>query len=218
MTRNLYAKITDALATAATATAAETATDAGTAAATDRGTGMSLCDGSAFFPLDARPEEIGIETIGRALSRSCRYNGQLRDDVEYYSVAQHSVWVSYHVPAEDALCALLHDATEAYLGDMIRPLKKAMPMFVEVEDRLWRVIAERFGLPAEMPDTVKRADNVALATEKRDLLAERQDLSWGPLPDADAERITDVLLPNAAYAAFLARFAELTEARDAATA
>jgi len=196
--------------TTETTATATTATDAGVAATTDRGTPMSLLDGSAFFPLDARPEEIGIETIARALSRMCRYNGQLRDDVEFYSVAQHSVWVSHHVPAKDALCALLHDATEAYIGDMIRPLKKAMPEFVEIEERLWGAIATRFGLPAEMPESVKLADNVALATEKRDLLAKEQAISWGPLPEADAETIEAGLLPNAAYALLMARFAELT--------
>ncbi len=73
-------------------------------------------------------------------------------------------------PPADALYALLHDATEAYIGDMVSPLKQVIPQFREVEDRLWSVICEYFELPEQMPASVKRADLMMLAREREDLL------------------------------------------------
>lgn len=75
---------------------------------------------------------------------------------------------------------MLHDATEAYVGDMVRPLKEGLrefyaayqlaSLFDEVEHRIWLAICERFDLDPVLPDSVKHADLVALATEKRDLM------------------------------------------------
>ena len=114
--------------TTQTTTAAATATDAGVRETEDRGVAMSLADGSVFFPLDPRPEEIGIENIAHALAMSCRYGGH---SLDYYSVAQHSVLVSRLVSRSDALCALLHDATEAFIGDLIRPMKPKTSNYIE---------------------------------------------------------------------------------------
>jgi len=86
------------------------------------------------------------------------------------SVAQHSVLVSQLVPPAVALQALLHDASEAFMGDMVNPLKKHMPDFKAAEVVLENVIAERFNLPTRMDPRVKRADLIALATERRDLM------------------------------------------------
>lgn len=121
-----------------------------------------------FWPLDPRPEEIHIEDIAVALSNLCRFGGHVR---EFYSVAQHSVHVAGLCGPEDALWGLLHDASEAYLGDIIRPLKR-QDCFAEyraAEERLMAAVCERFGLPLEMPESVRRADEVMLATEARDL-------------------------------------------------
>jgi 5'-deoxynucleotidase YfbR-like HD superfamily hydrolase len=76
------------------------------------------------------------------------------------------------VPPHLALQGLMHDAPEAYLGDVIRPLKYELPNYLEIERQLWRVIAYRFGLPEELSTEVKHADNVALMTERRDLIIE----------------------------------------------
>lgn len=130
--------------------------------------------GVRFFPLDPHPEDINIDDITHALARTCRFGGHVRD---YYSVAQHSVIVSNIVPEELALYGLLHDATEAYIGDCVRPLKYSMPQYREIEENLWGVVADRFGLHREIPAEVKHADNVALITERRDLLANQQE--WG---------------------------------------
>ena len=146
-----------------------------------RGPNMQLASGKPFFPLDPRPDEIDIEDIAIALSRICRFGGHTKS---FYSVAEHSILVSLLVPDEHRLTALLHDATEAYIGDMIRPLKSQIPQFSEIENNIWSAIAERFSLPVEMPSCVKDADVLALAIEKRDVMAEPIGVDWGNLPPA----------------------------------
>lgn len=126
--------------------------------------------GLVMYPLDARPAEICIEDIAHALSNLCRFTGHCRT---FYSVAEHSVRVSHIVPEVDALWGLLHDATEAYLADMSRPMKRYAEFGIPyraAEERLMAVIAARFGLKGSMPESVKRADTVLLMTEKRDLM------------------------------------------------
>jgi flavin-dependent thymidylate synthase len=100
---------------------------------------MQTYSGGRFYPGDPRIEQIELTDIARALSRICRYAGHCE---QFYSVAQHSVYVSGMVPPEHALCALMHDATEAYLVDIPRPLKRMLAGYTVLEDRLWRVIAE----------------------------------------------------------------------------
>lgn len=131
------------------------------------------------------PHHIDIGDIAHALSNICRFGGHTR---EFYSVAQHSVLVSRIVPPEHALTALLHDAPEAYVGDVTLPLKRLLPDYRTIEASIWLVIASNFGLPVDLPSCVKRADLVLLATERRDLMKE-QDTPWpvldgvSPLPD-----------------------------------
>jgi hypothetical protein len=69
----------------------------------------------------------------------------------------------------------MHDATEAYVGDVSRPLKMMLPQYKEIEARVWRAIALKFDLPEDLPPQVKHADNVMLVTEKRDLMIENDD-------------------------------------------
>lgn len=115
--------------------------------------------------------------IAHSLSMQCRFNGHTSS---FYSVAQHCYLVADLVPAEHQLTALLHDATEAYVGDMVRPLKEEMRIYASamqvdcvyngVEHLIWLAICDRFNLSPELPASVKHADLVALATEKRDLM------------------------------------------------
>lgn len=123
-----------------------------------------------FWPCDPRAEDICIEDIAHSLALQCRFTGHC---TEFYSVAQHSVLVSLQVPPHLAMWGLLHDASEAYLTDLSRPLKRASCLGTEyklIESRLMFVICERFGLPSEEPPEIKVADNRLLMTEKRDLL------------------------------------------------
>lgn len=145
-----------------------------------------------------------ITEIAHALSNLCRYTGHTQ---RFYSVAQHSVLVSHQVPREHALAALLHDAAEAYVGDVAAPLKHQLPGYQAIEQRIQAGLLTTFGLPSVLPACVHTADRILLATEARDLLPPH-DGYWhqdqAPLP----HRIKP-LSPAAARRAFLCRFREL---------
>ena len=123
---------------------------------------MQTATGRQFWPLAPRPEDVCAADIAHALSNLCRYGGHCR---RFYSVAEHSVLVARHVPREHRLWALLHDAAEAYLVDVPRPIKPHLRGYATAERRLMRVICKRFGLPLEMPREVKAADNAILLDE-----------------------------------------------------
>ena len=108
----------------------------------------------------------------------------------------------------------MHDATEAYVGDMIRPIKAYMPEYVEMEDNVWLAIAKRFGLPTQMPEEVHDVDNTVLVTEGRDLLPAGVTTMWGTTFEAidslDIARNGRVPWTSVeAERQFLARFTEL---------
>lgn len=138
--------------------------------------------GIRFWPLQPQADELDIRDIAHALSNNCRWTGHCKD---FYSVAQHSVLASENVPQEMALTALLHDASEAYLSDLSRPVKYSpeMEAYRTAERRLECVIADRYGLmfddskhPWPYPAEVKTADNKMLHTERRDILVSH--MSW----------------------------------------
>ncbi|QIA02113.1 MULTISPECIES: phosphohydrolase [Pseudomonas] len=110
---------------------------------------------------------IDPRDITHSLANLCRFNGHTR---EFYSVAQHSCLVADLVPEQDKLAALLHDATEAYVGDMVSPLKQWMHAYQDVENWIWERICTRFNLASDLPASVRHADLIALATERRDLM------------------------------------------------
>ena len=111
--------------------------------------------GRQFWPLEPRADEIFIEDIAHHLSNLCRFTGACRS---FYSVAQHSVLVSLCAPpGENPLWGLLHDASEAYLIDVARPVKRSAALvgYRVAEARMMEVICECFGLPTTEPAWVK---------------------------------------------------------------
>jgi hypothetical protein len=130
-------------------------------------------------------------------------------------VAQHSVLVSYLVPPHLALHGLMHDAAEAFVGDVTSPLKRLLPGYKEIEKRVEAAVYARFGLPAEMPPEIKHADLVALRTEQRDLM-HRQGGLWTSLEGIDPhpDPISFTLLPHQAYTQFINRYYALTTANS----
>lgn len=151
-----------------------------------RGDWIQTFTGLSMFPLDPRLEEITIEDIAHALSNICRFTGHVRT---FYSVAEHSVRVSWACEIENAMWGLLHDASEAYLSDISRPMKRTSDfgkLYMEAEQVLMSTICAKFGLPPECPADVKLSDNRMLVTEKRDLLGpcnrqwEKQDVAVKP--------------------------------------
>jgi hypothetical protein len=126
--------------------------------------------GKQIDPLNPDPASINITDIAHALSNQCRFTGHVR---EFYSVAEHSIRCIDLVPQEDQAWALMHDASEAYLSDIARPVKYQLGLgdiYREAEETLMVVIAERFGLPWPMPESVHEADDIMLRSEQRDLM------------------------------------------------
>ena len=123
--------------------------------------------GKKFYPLDPRPEEICIEDIAHSLSLQCRFAGH---SVFHYSTAQHSILVSSVLDRRHRAHGLLHDATEAYLVDLPRPIKKYSEigrLYSEAEGLLWLSIADRFSISREIPKEVHQADMRMCLTEKK---------------------------------------------------
>jgi 5'-deoxynucleotidase YfbR-like HD superfamily hydrolase len=170
-----------------------------------------------FWPLDPRPEDVDLRDVAHALSMICRFTGHVND---FYSVAQHSVLVSLRAESlarvrgrDDALlharCGLLHDASEAYLVDVARPVKRLpeMAAYREAEKNVQRTIMRHFGLPDAEPELVKRADVELLYTEARDLFSGvNPEWQWfaEPLP-----MVINPVAPREAERLFLERFREL---------
>jgi hypothetical protein len=145
--------------------------------------------GKLFWPLDARVNEVNIEDIAHSLSNMCRFAGHIN---EFYSVAQHCVMVSdllanrvinlFGSTVQDKTTAYLrkvgltHDASEAYLVDIPRPIKRSLPNYVKIEHKLQFVIAKAFGVNYNKTQTdydstwLKAADNEALAIEAHNLV------------------------------------------------
>lgn len=164
--------------------------------------------GRKFFPLDPNPDDIIIEDIAHALSHICRFGGHTR---VFSSVAAHSVHVCNLLPDKYKFCGLMHDATEAYLGDVIRPLKLQLPDYKAAENKLWRITANKFGLPTEIPEIVHRADDISLVTEIRDLMPADKSAWEECFPDVvpDSIRILPAA-PAIAKSMFLNKFAFLS--------
>jgi hypothetical protein len=152
--------------------------------------------------LDPKPEQITLKDIAHHLAMICRYGGATP---LFYSVASHSMYVADILPDELKAEGLLHDAAEAYVGDMVKGLKRHMAYYREIED-LWEVtIRSRFGLkphmPADVKAAVKRADISALLAERRDI--------FGDVTPYEAEGVQPgeprcrALYPQAAEAAFM---------------
>jgi hypothetical protein len=115
------------------------------------------------------PKAIDIESIAAALSKICRFGGHTP---RFYSVAEHVCHASYlsfadGVPLECTQAVFLHDAAEAYLGDVVKPLKNMLPEYVVVESRMERAIAEAFGVDFERwAEEIKLFDRQMLKAEK----------------------------------------------------
>lgn len=128
---------------------------------------IMLSSGRVLDLFDPDPEVLDIQVIARALARLCRYNGHSK---RFYSVAEHSVLVSSILPKDLKKWGLLHDAAEAFLGDVVSPLKRSplMAGYRQAEAVMEKEILRRFGVYTRYPEDaawVKRADLAALATE-----------------------------------------------------
>ncbi len=118
------------------------------------------------------PDEICLEDIAHATSLICRFTGHVR---EFYSVAEHMILVANIVKelggdATDQRVALFHDATEAYLADIAAPFKGELGGYKELEHKVWKRIAAKYGLPMFHNPLIKKADWIALFLEAKALI------------------------------------------------
>ena len=164
--------------------------------------------GTAVDVTDPRPEMIVIRDIAHALAAINRFNGHT---ARPYSVAQHSVMVSHFVPPELAWWGLMHDAHEAYIGDVASPIKRLFPAIKSMEIALDHAIATKFGRTTIEFDSaaIKDADTYALAFERRGLMPETTWWAQADIPmqlDPENNAIRKCWRPGLAKNLFLKRF------------
>lgn len=151
-------------------------------------------------PLEPNVEDIRIEDIAHALSYICRGNGQV---THFYSVGQHCINAAKEAKARGEseriqLACLLHDASEAYMSDVIRPIKQFLPKYMEIEDNFLRVVFEKYGI-YDIIDTdwttVKKIDNDLMAYDMAMLLGEEvpeEGFGCARTPDIDFKPFEEV--------------------------
>jgi 5'-deoxynucleotidase YfbR-like HD superfamily hydrolase len=179
---------------------------------------IQTLSGRRVNPLDAAPEDIDPADIARALSNLCRFGGHSK---AFYSVAQHSVIVcdlleQRGATPDELMAALLHDAAEAYLGDLPHPLKHRSELgaaFRVAEKRLEAVIADRFALP-DAAARIKPLDKALLATERRTF----SEVTWH-WPELDGAEELDLEIEAwdsaRALREFTGRYERIAALRDA---
>jgi len=167
---------------------------------------ITVHSGKYFDILDPVSFEYEIEDIATALSNLCRYTGHVD---HFYSVAEHSVLVSQLVPPKLALCGLLHDASEAFLGDISSPLKQLLPNYKDIENNVQEQIAKAFNLPWPFPEDIHVADKKLYWAERK-TLAPGVDSLWhqerGPARKVEVKGF----LPKEARKMFINRYKEIT--------
>lgn len=154
---------------------------------------MQTYTGRKFFFTTPSATDVYIEDIAHALSMQCRYNGHTR---EFYSVAEHSVYVASLVPFDYRFAALMHDGAEAYIGDMISPIKAFFPRFDEMEKGVMQAIMHRFNYNTtpEMDRYIKDADVLMARHEALTLLTNPRLVEEWDLPEPTSD--TPMLPPT----------------------
>lgn len=166
---------------------------------------LTTASGRAIDIQRITPDDISIVDIAHSLSNLCRFAGHTR---EFYSVAQHSVRVALALPPELRLAGLLHDATEAYVVDLPRPIKRLLPDYEKIEANVWEAISFRFGIDHFEHPLIKEVDDRALRTEWEELMRHPLPVELKGLPSLRPEA---PLQPKDAYKLFLLTFAQLSD-------
>lgn len=146
------------------------------------GTTIRLLGGGYMDLVYPQPGDIRLSDIAAALSKICRFGGQC---AAFYSVAEHS-WHCAKQAQRDGLpedvqrAALLHDAAEAYIGDMVKPLKNLLPRFRDIEAKIEAAIAERFGVDfTAHKEAVRKIDREMLIAERKHLFSKDNKIWTG---------------------------------------
>lgn len=174
---------------------------------------IELQSGCKWRITNPNPADIVVSDIASALSKVCRFGGHVK---KFYSVAQHCVvgaelLLQHGYSKAEAFQFLMHDASEAYLVDMPRPIKRILPGYGDLEAATEKAIAERFHLPYPMTGVTKLYDNRMLVTEQRDLMPEGPSYypEIMPFPVCQLD-LTETWTPDHAEMAWLIYFEELS--------
>lgn len=170
--------------------------------------------GKKFFLLEPRLEDIDIIDIAHALALQCRWTGHSKF---HYSIAQHSYYCSFIGPDKEAFDRLMHDAPEAYISDLNRPLKhftEAGVAYRRQEAVIQKAIAERFGFSIIEPPSVKLADNTMLYAEKKQIInCNFEEAEKWESYEGNQDVIIESWTTDQAEKMFLSRFQELYSGR-----
>ncbi|EPX76791.1 hypothetical protein [Salipiger mucosus] len=168
-------------------------------------TTIQLRSGAYFDFANPSAVELCIEDIAQGLASTCRFGGHCWP---FYSVAEHSALVSYIVPPYLAMIGLMHDAAEAVLGDIPKPLKRLLPDYCRIEKEVEAALARQYGLPGFKPPLVKKADIAILRTEQMQLFV--PDDKWIETKGAEAANVNiEAWTPDEGRERFLERYYEL---------
>ena len=186
-----------------------------------KGDWMQTYTGRKVWPLDIEPRDVHIEDIAHSLSMQCRYNGHC---LRFYSVAEHSVLIARAALPQHKLYALLHDAAEAYLTDVPRPLKPWLVDYYAMEANADNAIMRRFGLGPQpnslaslldveaVRSAVKELDERILVDERAQIMA--PGLRWKGIEDVEPLRVViEGWPPEKAEQEFLFMFHSLTNTK-----
>lgn len=167
---------------------------------------IATATGQYFNFLEPDAALVSIKDISIGLSNTCRFGGQCK---RFYSVAEHCVLMSYIVPDNLAFLALMHDAAEAFTGDIPKPLKQLLPDFAIIETRVENALALAFGMPEKMPPEIKVADRQMLCAEQMQVMGNSDE--WIHTQATEPANISvQFWTPTEAEEAFTMRFHQLT--------
>lgn len=147
---------------------------------------INTLSGKYIDLINPNVDDIDIIDIISGLSKKPHYSGQTND---FFSISQHSIYVSRLIECDSPrdyklqLAGLLHDASEAYLGDMVSPIKSYLPTFKVIEDRLQECIFEKYNLDVELMKKIKPYDKYVLKLEYMAFYLNRPELIkeyWSP--------------------------------------
>jgi len=166
---------------------------------------IALHSGAYFDFTKPELSDFTIRDIAHALGNLCRFTGHPQ---RFYSVAEHSVHCSRIVDPDHQFAALMHDAAEAFIGDIAKPLKALLPDYAVIEERVETAVLARFGLPAKLPHPVKVADMTMLRIEQAQAMDNAD--AWADIEDMPSTGIKLMFWwPDVATKRFLRRFDEL---------
>jgi uncharacterized protein len=164
--------------------------------------------GRSIHPANPSPDEIHIEDIANALARQCRFGGHC---LRFYSVAEHCVLLCDHATGPNKFAALMHDASEAYLADIPRPIKPILTQYHAIERHLMAMIADKYGFAWPLPDEVKYLDTAIITDERQQNMARMavDADQWGA-PHPALGVMLQFWTPEIATFEFMARFYQLS--------